>query len=98
MSDAVADRLGRFFEEAAPEGLVSAYLFVSQAEARSHRESDIDVFVLPDRRSFSTRRDRFEERLRLIASTRRALGRNGLDLVIPGDTPSDLGARSSWRP
>jgi predicted nucleotidyltransferase len=97
MSDAVADRLGRFFEGAAPEGLVSAYLFGSQAEARSHRESDIDVFVLLDRRSFGTRRDRFE-RLRLIASTGRALGRNGLDLVILSDTPSDLGARSSWRP
>jgi len=93
MADDVAHEARRLFNETAPKGLVSAYLFGSYSEARAHRESDVDVAVLLDRRVFGTRRERFEERLRLIGAVGSALGRNDVDLVILNDAPPELGAR-----
>ena len=93
MADDVAVDLKRFFSETAPKGVVSAYLFGSHSEARSHRESDVDVAVLLDRRVFATDRERFEERLRLIGAVGSALGRDDVDLVILNDVPPELGAR-----
>jgi predicted nucleotidyltransferase len=93
VSEAIANELKRFFGETAPKGVVSAYLFGSHSEARSHRESDVDVAVLLDRRAFGTNRERFEERLRLIGAVGSALGRNDVDLVILNDVPPELGAR-----
>ena len=93
MTEAIATELKRFFEETAPKGVASAYLFGSHSEARSHRESDLDVAVLLDRRVFGTNRERFEERLRLIGAVGSALGRNDVDLVILNEAPPDLGAR-----
>jgi predicted nucleotidyltransferase len=93
VSEAIANELKRFFEETAPTGVASAYLFGSHSEARSHRESDVDVAVLLDRRVFGTNRERFEERLRLISAVGSALGRNDVDLVILNDAPPEFGAR-----
>ena len=93
MSEALAKELRRFFEETLPKGVVSAYLFGSYSEARSHRESDVDVAVLLDRRAFGTNRERFEERVRLIGAVGTALGRNDVDLVILNDVPPELGTR-----
>jgi predicted nucleotidyltransferase len=93
MADDVANRLRRFLGESAPKGVVSAYLYGSYSEGRSHRESDVDVGVLLDRRVFGTNRERFEERLRLIGAVGRALGRDDVDLVILNDVPPELGAR-----
>ena len=93
VTEAIATELKRFFEETAPKGVASAYLFGSHSEARSHRESDLDVAVLLDRRVFGTNRERFEERLRLIGAVGSALGRNDVDLVILNEAPPDLGAR-----
>jgi predicted nucleotidyltransferase len=93
VSEAVAKELRRFFEETLPKGVVSAYLFGSHSEARSHRESDVDVAVLLDRSVFGTNRERFEERLRLIGAVGSALGRSDVDLVILNDVPPELGAR-----
>jgi predicted nucleotidyltransferase len=45
-------------------GLVSAYIFGSAAEGRTHRESDLDLAVLFDRRLYPAHQDRFEARLR----------------------------------
>jgi len=73
--------------------VASAYLFGSHSEALSHRESDLDVAVLLDRRVFGTNRERFEERLRLIGAVGSAPGRNDVDLVILNEAPPDLGAR-----
>jgi predicted nucleotidyltransferase len=73
--------------------VVSAYLFGSYSEARAHRESDVDVGVLLDRRVFATNPDRFEARLRLIGLLGSALGRGDVDLVILNDAPPGLGAR-----
>jgi predicted nucleotidyltransferase len=97
VSDAVAESLRRFFDVTAPKGLVSAYLFGSHAEARSHRESDVDLAVLLDRRVFDTNRKRFEERLRLIGEVGGALRRSDVDLVVLNDAPPELGARIATR-
>jgi predicted nucleotidyltransferase len=93
VSDAVRENLSRFFEETVPKGVVSVYLFGSHSEARSHRESDVDVAVLLDRGVFPTDRERFEERLRLIGEVGKSLHRNDVDLVILNDAPPELGAR-----
>lgn len=93
VSDAVASELRRFFVETGPKGVVSAYLFGSHAEARAHRESDVDVAALLDRRIFGTSRERFEERLRLISRVGSALGGKDVDLVILNDAPPEFGAR-----
>ena len=47
-------------------GLVSAYVFGSIAEGREHRESDVDLGVLLDRRIYPSNAERFDVRLRLI--------------------------------
>lgn len=48
--------------------VVSAYVFGSVATGLEHRESDIDVGVLLDRRVLPRAADRFDARLRLAAS------------------------------
>ena len=55
-------RLVRFFAQRPVLGLVSVYLFGSHAEDRPHRESDVDVAILLDRRRCQTTRERFEVR------------------------------------
>jgi predicted nucleotidyltransferase len=93
VSESLGQSLNRFFTRAEAEGIVSAYLYGSQSEGRAHRESDVDVAVLLDRRFFATTRERFEERLRLIGELGSALGRNDVDLVVLNDVPPPLGAR-----
>jgi uncharacterized protein len=70
-------------------GLVSAYLFGSAAEDRLHRESDLDVAVLLDRAVYPTARERFDERLALMGTLRRASDRE-VDLVIINEAPPHL--------
>lgn len=74
-----------------PEGVVSVYLFGSQAAGRAHRESDVDVAVLLRWDVYPTTRERFEVRLRLIADLSTALGRDDIDLVVLNDVPPLLG-------
>lgn len=74
-------------------GLIAAYLFGSHAEDRAHRESDVDIGLLLDRREHATSAARFEERLRLAARLAAALGRSDLDLVILNDAPPGLARR-----
>jgi predicted nucleotidyltransferase len=61
-------------------GLVSAYLFGSEAEGRTHRESDVVVGVLLARSAFPAAKDRFEERLRLIADLEHGLKGREVDM------------------
>lgn len=84
-------RLTAALQEAVAEGLVSAYLFGSHAEARAHRESDVDVGVLLDRRTLPSARDRFEAGLRLSSRLQSALGTRSVDLVVLNDAPPGLG-------
>jgi len=73
------------------EGVVSAYLFGSHAEGRAHRESDVDVGVLLDRRALPSARDRFEAGLRLSSRLQSSLGTRSVDLVVLNDAPPGLG-------
>jgi uncharacterized protein len=71
-------------------GVVSGYVFGSYADGRAHRESDVDVAVLLDHRSYPTAAARFEARLRLSGDLVRALGRSDIDLVVLNDAPPTL--------
>ena len=71
-------------------GVVSVYLFGSQAGGRAHRESDVDVGVLLDFAIYPDREHRFEARLRVSGEVGRALARNDVDLVVLNDTPPHL--------
>jgi predicted nucleotidyltransferase len=86
------DRIGAFFAEA-PRGVVSAYLFGSQAEGRAHRESDVDLAVLLDFETYPNAKKRFEARLRLMADLGGRLQSNDIDLVVLNDASPELGAR-----
>ncbi|MGH9201731.1 MAG: type VII toxin-antitoxin system MntA family adenylyltransferase antitoxin [Vicinamibacterales bacterium] len=72
------------------DGLVSAYLFGSAANGRTHAESDLDVGVVLDWRQYSSARQRFDVRLRLIGLLRQAAGLEP-DVVVLNDAPPQLG-------
>ena len=74
---------------AGDEGVVSAYLFGSEAKGRAHRESDVDVGVLLSRNTYPGAADRFEARLRLTARLQAAVRRD-VDVVILNDAPPQL--------
>ena len=67
----MGERLGAVFARQTEVGVVSAYLFGSEAEGRAHRESDVDVGVLLDSDRFPTEKERFEVRLRLAGDCAR---------------------------
>jgi predicted nucleotidyltransferase len=73
-------------------GLISGYVFGSIAEGRAHRESDLDVGILLDRRIYPSTADRFEEKLLMIGHLRAALRRDA-DVVILNDAPPQLARR-----
>ena len=79
--------LERFLRGARPSGVVSAYLFGSHAEDRSHRESDVDVALILDRTALGSARERFELRVTLTSEFIHALGRNEVDVVVLNDAP-----------
>jgi predicted nucleotidyltransferase len=87
----VADRVARALQGPECASVVSAYLFGSHAEDRAHRESDVDIGVLFDRRALPGVRDRFESALRLSAHLQAALGTRHIDLVVLNDAPPGLG-------
>jgi predicted nucleotidyltransferase len=89
--DSPAGRLARRFRESGPPGIVSAYLFGSQATGRAHRESDVDVGVLLARSAYSTAPARFEARLSLIGDLQSLFGRSAVDVVVLNDVPATLG-------
>jgi len=66
--------------------VISAYLFGSEAEARAHRESDVDLGVLFPAR-FADSALRFEHRLSLSSRLGAGLGGRNLDLVVLNDAP-----------
>jgi predicted nucleotidyltransferase len=89
----LTDTLTRFFCKRPREGVVSAYLFGSRSSSRTHRQSDVDVAVLLDWKSHSSRRDRFDERLLLSTELIAALSMNEVDLVVLNDVPPPLAAK-----
>jgi predicted nucleotidyltransferase len=93
----VAGILADALRGASPPGLVSAYLFGSHAEARAHRESDVDLGILLRRDAYRSARERFEERLRLSAALTGSLPGSRLDVVILNDAPPLLARRIATR-
>ena len=89
----VANRLRDHFRDTRYATVVSAWLFGSHGEARAHRESDVDVGVLLDRRMVPTGGQRFELRVRLTSDLIHALGNNNVDLVVLNDAPPLLARR-----
>lgn len=79
----------QFFREH-PEDIVSAYLFGSHARGTSHRESDVDVAVLFDRKTLPRSEYRFERRVRLTSELIAALKRNEVDVIVLNDVPPQL--------
>jgi predicted nucleotidyltransferase len=91
VDDKKLEALKEFFASRPELGVVSAYLFGSHAENRSHRESDVDIAVLLDRKRYPTDRDRFEARVRLGSELVGVLHHNQVDLVILNDVPPLFG-------
>lgn len=89
----ISDHLARFFQEGRVPGVVSVYLFGSHASARAHRESDVDIGILLRWDVYRTRRNRFEQRLRLSGELASVLDSNEVDVVILNDAPPLLGRR-----
>jgi predicted nucleotidyltransferase len=88
----LAETIAASLEGGALTGIVSAYLFGSEAEGRAHRESDVDVGVVLQYDQHPTMRDRFETRLRLCAELGVALGRE-VDVIVLNDAPPLLARR-----
>jgi len=76
----------------ATDGLVSAYLFGSVPEGRSHQDSDVDLGVLLSWAAHPTAAARFDVRLRLAGPLRAALHRDA-DIVVLNDCPPQLARR-----
>ena len=95
-SDAAAILVERVARGSIP-GIASAYLFGSEAEGRSHRESDVDVGILLDRSHHPSSKDRFETRLALISEFERGLKGRMVDVVILNDAPPQLARHIATR-
>ena len=89
----VAKRIAAHFESAEYPAVVSAYLFGSHAEGRAHRESDIDLGVLMDRRLLPTPKARFDASLRVVANLGAELSDDRIDVVVLNDAPPLFGRR-----
>jgi predicted nucleotidyltransferase len=87
---AIARDLERRLRDEPVPGLVSAYLFGSHAAGRAHRESDVDLGILLDRRTHTSQAARFDERVRLSAWVIGVLHRNAVDVVVLNDAPPHL--------
>jgi predicted nucleotidyltransferase len=73
--------------------VVSAYLYGSRAEGRSHRESDLDLGILLPRGARTSSRERFELRLELTSALIGELHDNAVDLILLNDAPPLLARR-----
>ncbi|MBI1874277.1 MAG: nucleotidyltransferase domain-containing protein [Acidobacteria bacterium] len=83
--------LARLLEEV--PGVASTYLFGSHAEARTHRDSDVDVGVLLRHEAYPTARARFDARVRLSGAIAAALRISQVDVVVLNDAPPRLARR-----
>ena len=86
----IDNSLAAVFAGEASDEVISAYVFGSHAEGRTHRESDVDVAVLLDRARYPDEASRFDARLRLIGAVGSALRSNQVDLVVLNDAPAGL--------
>lgn len=83
-----------YFSETSPEDVVSVYLFGSHARGTTHRESDVDVGVVLDRKRLPDRSDRSRRAVRLGSELIAALHRNDVQVVVLNDAPPELAAKA----
>jgi predicted nucleotidyltransferase len=74
-------------------GLVSAYVFGSVAERRSHRASDVDVGILLDHGVYPDARTRFEAQVELRRHLSPAAVGREVDVVVLNDASPLLARR-----
>lgn len=74
-------------------GVVSAYVFGSVAEDRTHSESDLDLGVLFDRRCYPDEAARFEAHVQLRRFLSPATVGREVDLVVLNDVSPVLARR-----
>ena len=74
-------------------GVVSAYVFGSVAEGRTHAESDLDIGVLLDRHEYPDERDRFEAQVQLRRHLSPGTVGREVDVVVVNDAPPVLARR-----
>lgn len=86
----LSQHLSQVMARIASPAVVSAYLFGSQAEDRSHRESDVDVGLLLRWDLCSTATERFRERVDWSARLGAELKRPSVDVVVLNDAPPGL--------
>jgi predicted nucleotidyltransferase len=86
----IVSTLERLLRDTPAPTLVSAYLFGSHAAGRAHRESDVDIGILLERRAYPTSEARFRERVRFSAWAVGALHQNAVDVVVLNDAPPHL--------
>lgn len=91
MSDP-ADTLRQHLRRSRPGGVVSVYLFGSEAGGTAHRESDLDVGVVLDRDAYSGRGERARAGDRLASDLIAATHRNDVDLAVLNDASPELAA------
>ncbi len=94
--DNLVDLLSTFFGALDDPGMVAVYLFGSRVSGNLHRDSDVDLAVLLDRRLYPDERHRFEARLGWIAQLEPSVGGAGLDLVVLNDLPPLFARRIVW--
>lgn len=87
-----ADTLREHLRREAPGGVVSVYLFGSEARGATHADSDVDVGVVLDREAHPDRADRARAGTRLAADLIAATHRNDLDLAVLNDVSPELAA------
>ena len=89
----MADRLAEVLKQQAPPALAVAWLFGSHADARAHRESDVDLGVVFRHAALPSSRARFEAALQLSTALSESAGGPRIDLVVLNDAPPGLAAR-----
>lgn len=80
------------FARRAPGRVPAAYLCGSRARGTAMPSSDVDVGVVPDRRTRSDPRARFDLRVDPTGQLIRALSRNDVGAVILDEAPPPLAA------
>lgn len=81
----VTDSVKRVLSGPPIPGLVSAYIFGSVAEHRSHRASDLDIGLLLDRGAYPDERTRFEAQVELRRHLSPATVGREVDVVVLND-------------
>lgn len=73
--------------------VAGVWLFGGSARGQVHRESDVDVAVLYDRRALPTLLERARASELLAGSLMQVLARNDIDLLVLNDAPPLLARR-----